>query len=46
MRSKHEVVFALFTNDTIQSSEFRVLGKTGQERADNRMPVLCHYESV
>lgn len=26
-------VFVLFTSDTIQSSEFRVLGMTGQERA-------------
>jgi hypothetical protein len=34
MRSKYEVVFILFTNETIQSSEFRVLGMTGQGRAE------------
>jgi len=41
MRSKHEVVFVLFTNDTIQSSEFRVLGMTGQERAQTTTRQSC-----
>jgi len=41
IRSKHEVVFVLFTNDTIQSSEFRVMGMTGQERAQTTARQSC-----
>ena len=41
MRSKHGVVFVLFTNHTIENSEFRVLDMTGQETAQTTAHKSC-----